>query len=90
MGVNGPLHWGGSLRWVAQAVRVASASTKVLRVSRPQRPWQRLKMRAGMGNDSEVAVRRDRETGWCEFTPQPRLILSGLILRHAAFTARPL
>jgi hypothetical protein len=87
MGVNGPLHWGGSFRWVAQALRVASASTQVHRVSRPR---QRLKMRLGMGNDSEVAVRRVRETGWCEFTPQPRLIRSGLIFRHAAFTARPL
>jgi hypothetical protein len=63
MGVNGPLHWGGSFRWVAQALRVASASTQVHRVSRPHRPRQRLKMRLGMGNDSEVAARRVRETG---------------------------
>jgi hypothetical protein len=91
MGVNGPLHWGGSLRWVAQALRVVSASTKVHRVSRPQRPWRRQRMlRSGMGNDSEVAVRIVRDTGRCKLTPQLRLIRSGLILRHAAFTARPL
>jgi hypothetical protein len=49
MGVNGPLHWGGSFRWVAQAVKVANPSTNVHQVSSPQRPWRILKMRLGMG-----------------------------------------
>jgi hypothetical protein len=90
MGVNGPLHWGGSLRWVAQALRVANASTQVHRVSRPLRMWGRLKMNLGMGMTPRSPYGGFVKQGRCELTPQPRLIRSGLILRHAAFTARPL
>jgi hypothetical protein len=36
MGVNGPLHWGGLLGWVAHAARLATASVNVHRNTTPR------------------------------------------------------
>ena len=93
MGVNAPLHFGGSLRGVAQAARPASAS---VRVQREMTVSQFLGLRepgdARMEDSSEGHRRtgRDSGDGQAGFTHQLRLIRSGLIVRQTALAARPL
>ena len=93
MGVNEPLHFGGSPRWVAHAARPASASVKVHREMTPSQFLGLLETRGTrMGDSSEGYLRKGRDSGdrqaW--FTHQLRLIRSGLIFRQTAFAARPL
>ena len=64
MGVNGPLHWGGSLRWVAHAARLATASVNVHRETTPhQLPRYRETRGKRMGDSSEVPFRTGRDLG---------------------------
>ena len=93
MGVNGPLHLGGSPRWVAHAERPKTASVKVHPDKRPSpiRRWREMwdeRMEKYSGDHLWAACDLRRWSVRC--TSQLRLIRSGLILRHAAFTARPL
>jgi hypothetical protein len=64
MGVNGPLHWGGSLRWVAHAARLATASVKVHREMTASQFLGLLGTRGKrMGDSSEVPFRTGRDLG---------------------------
>jgi hypothetical protein len=91
MGVNGPLHLGGSLRCVAHPTSPKTVSVKVHPDKRPSaiRGWRHL--RGGrMGNSSGGYLWAVGDLRLVRYTRQLRRMRSGLILRQTAFTARPL
>ena len=92
MGVNGPLHFGGSPRWVAHAERPKTASVKIHPDSQrsPSRRWREMwDERMGKSSGDHLRAARDLRSWSVRCTYQLRLMRSGLILRQAAFTARP-
>ena len=93
MGVNGPLHFGGSPRWVAHAASPKTARLKV----HPDNQSSPIRRRRDTGDErmrnfSEAHVRAacDLRFWSVRCMRQLRLMRSGLILRQTAFTARPL
>ena len=76
MGVKGPLHWGGSPRWVAQAARLAIASVNAQRATTVEpiaaNDLEMRRMRMGLLS-SRSRVDRDSNEGVSRFTHQLRL-----------------